>query len=108
MGDEKSTEEVEVKVSDSGASEEEEARVEEFVIDAGRLVDRVKELIAEGNVRRLIIRKANDEILLEVPLTAGVAVGGAVTLLAPVLAALGAMAALIAKAKIQVVRIGDE
>lgn len=80
---------------------------EEFEIDAGQLVARVKELIKEGNVRRLIIRKPNDEILLEVPLTAGVAVGSAVTLLNPVLAALGAMAALLAKVKIQVVRVAD-
>ena len=51
---------------------------EEIEINAGELVDRVKKLIEEGNVRRLIIRKPNDEILLEVPLTAGVAVGVAV------------------------------
>jgi hypothetical protein len=81
---------------------------EELEINAGELVDRVKELIEEGNVRRLIIRKPNDEILLEVPLTAGVAVGGAVTLFAPVLAALGALAALLAKVKIQIVRTNGE
>jgi hypothetical protein len=80
---------------------------EELEINAGELVDRVKELIEEGNVRRLIIRKPNDEILLEVPLTAGVAVGGAVTLFAPVLAALGALAALLAKVKIQIVRTDE-
>jgi hypothetical protein len=80
---------------------------EEIEINAGELVDRVKELIEEGNVRRLIIRKPNDEILLEVPLTAGVAVGGAVTLFAPVLAALGALAALLAKVKIQIVRTDE-
>ena len=86
----------------------EQTRTEEFEIDAGQLVGRVKELIGEGNVRRLIIRKADDEILFEVPLTAGVAVGGAVTLFAPVLAGLGAMAALLAKVKIQVVRVADD
>jgi uncharacterized protein DUF4342 len=42
--------------------------------------------------------------LLEVPLTAGVVVGGAFTLLAPVLAALGAMAALLARVKVEIVR----
>jgi hypothetical protein len=80
---------------------------EELEINAGELVDRVKELIEEGNERRLIIRKPNDEILLEVPLTAGVAVGGAVTVFAPVLAALGALAALLAKVKIQIVRTDE-
>jgi hypothetical protein len=87
---------------------EERIWTEEIEIDGGELVDRVKGLIEEGNVRRLIIRKPNDEILLEVPLTAGVAVGGVVTLFAPVLAALGAMAALLAKVKIQIVRTTGE
>ena len=87
---------------------EERTWTEEVEIDGGELVDRVKELIEEGNVRRLIIRKPNDDILLEVPLTAGVAVGGVVTIFAPVLAALGAMAALLAKVKIQIVRTTGE
>ena len=80
---------------------------EEFEIDAGLLVDRVKELIAEGNVRRVVVRRPDDQVLIEIPLTAGVVVGGAVTLFAPILAALGAMAALLAEVKIQVVRQGD-
>ena len=87
---------------------EERTWTEEVEIDGGELVDRVKELIEEGNVRRLIIRKPNDDILLEVPLTAGIAVGGVVTIFAPVLAALGAMAALLAKVKIQIVRTTGE
>lgn len=53
---------------------------------------RVKELMAEGNVRCLIIRGPDDKVLLEVPLTTGVAVG-MLTILAPVLAAVGALAA---------------
>ena len=92
----------------SESPEKEQTWTEELEIDAGQLVGRVKELIGEGNVRRLIIRKADDEVLFEVPLTAGVAVGGAVTLFAPVLAGLGAMAALLAKVKIQVVRVADD
>jgi hypothetical protein len=92
----------------SESQKKEQTWTEELEIDAGQLVSRVKELIGEGNVRRLIIRKADDEVLFEVPLTAGVAVGGAVTLFAPVLAGLGAMAALLAKVKIQVVRVADD
>jgi hypothetical protein len=57
-----------------------------------------------GNVRRLIIRNQDDEVLLEVPLTAGVVVGGAVTIVAPVLAAMGALAALLTHVKIEVIR----
>jgi hypothetical protein len=80
---------------------------EEIVVAGGELVDRIKKLVAEGNVRKLIIRKPGGEVLLEVPLTAGVAVGGAVTILAPVLAALGALAALLAEVKVEVVRTDD-
>jgi hypothetical protein len=87
------------------SAEEERTWVEEIEIAGSELVKRVKELIVEGNVRRLIIKKPNDDLLLEIPLTAGVAVGSVVTIVAPVLAALGAMAALLAKVKVQVVRV---
>ncbi len=77
---------------------------EEIMVTGSELVDRIKTLVAEGNVRRLIIRKSDGDSLLEIPLTAGVAVGGVVTILAPVLAALGALAALIAEFKVEVIR----
>jgi hypothetical protein len=81
---------------------------ERVTVAGGELVDYVKQLVAEGNVRRLIIRKPGGETLIEVPLTAGVAVGGALTLLAPIIAALGAMAALIAKFEIDILRASDD
>jgi hypothetical protein len=84
--------------------EDEHTRTEQIEIAGSELVDRTKELIEEGNVRRLIIRNPEDEKLLEVPLTTGVVVGGAFTVLAPVLAALGAMAALLARVKVEIVR----
>ena len=84
--------------------EDEHTWTEQIEIAGSELVDRTKELIAEGNVRRLIIRNQEGEKLLEVPLTAGVVVGGAFTLIAPVLAALGAMAALLARVKVEIVR----
>lgn len=87
------------------SAKEERTWVEEIEIAGSELVGRVKELIAEGNVRRLIVKKPNDDLLLEIPLTTGVAVGGVVTIMAPVLAALGAMAALLVKVKVQVVRV---
>jgi Flp pilus assembly protein TadB len=65
---------------------------------------RERRRVARGRVRRLIIRNQEDEVLLEVPLTAGVAVGGVVTLVAPVLAALGALAALLTHVKVEIVR----
>jgi uncharacterized protein DUF4342 len=89
---------------DRATEEDEHTWTEQIEIAGSELVDRTKELIAEGNVRRLIIRNPDDEKLLEVPLTTGVVVGGAFTVLAPVLAALGAMAALLARVKVEVVR----
>ena len=83
---------------------QEHAGPEKVTLSGNQLVEYVKKVIAAGNVRRLIIRKPDDEVLLEVPLTAGVAVGGALTALAPVLAALGAMAALLTQVKVEIVR----
>ena len=81
---------------------------ERVTVAGNELVDYVKQLVAEGNVRRLIIRKPGGATLLEVPLTAGVAVGGALTLLAPIIAALGAMAALITKFEIDIQRSDEQ
>lgn len=87
------------------SSEEERTWIEEIEIAGSELVGRVKELVAEGNVRRLIVKKSDGDLLIEIPLTAGVAVGSVFTVLAPVLAALGAMAALLARVKVEVVRV---
>ena len=81
---------------------------EEIEIAGSQLVERVKELIAEGNVRRLILRTQDDKLIMEIPLTAGAVFGGVVTLFAPLLAALGALAALIARVKVQIVRVEDK
>ncbi|MSP22784.1 MAG: DUF4342 domain-containing protein [Dehalococcoidia bacterium] len=72
---------------------------ERFEINADQLVERFKRLVHEGNVRRVTIKQGNDTIA-EFPLTIGVV--GAV--LAPVLAAVGALAALLAQCTIEVVR----
>lgn len=90
------------------SKKEERTWIEEIEIAGSELVERVKELVREGNIRRLIIRKPSGELLMEIPLTAGVMVGGAFTIVAPVLAALGAMAALLAKVKVEIVRIKEE
>ncbi|MBK5941784.1 DUF4342 domain-containing protein [Halochromatium roseum] len=81
---------------------------ERVTVAGSELVDYVKQLVAEGNVRRLIIRKPGGATLLEIPLTAGVAVGGALTLLAPIIAALAAMAALITKFEIDIQRSDEQ
>ncbi len=73
---------------------------EEFKVNGRDLVDRVKELIQQGNVRRIIIKDKEGKTLIELPVTIGV-VGA---LFAPVLAALGAIAALVAECTIVVER----
>jgi hypothetical protein len=93
---------------DRTSEEDEHTWTEQIEVAGSELVDRTQELISEGNVRRVIIYDSDGKKLMEVPLTAGVVVGGAFTLLAPVLAALGAMAALLARVKIEVVRSEQE
>ena len=77
---------------------------EQLEVAGNQVVDRVRQLIEEGNVRRLILRNTEGRVLLEIPLTAGVAVGGAVFWLNPLLAGLGAIAALLARVSIEIVR----
>lgn len=74
-----------------------ETRVEEFSVNGDSLVGKVKELIEEGNARRIIIKNQEGHTLIEIPLTVGV-VGGALGVLAfPVTAALGAIGAMVAR-----------
>lgn len=73
----------------------------EFRVKGDNLVGRVKELIREGNITRIIIKNDEGRTLLEIPLTLGV-VG---VVLAPVWAALGALAALAVDLKIVVEKV---
>jgi len=77
---------------------------EEFKVRGKELVDRVRELIHEGNVRRIIVKDDKGNTFVEIPLT--VATVGAVA--APVLAALGTIAALIAHFTIGVEKVATE
>jgi len=71
--------------------DEEKIKKEEFNVSGEDLVRKIKELIKEGNVRRLVIKNEKGKTLVEFPLTIGV-VGAA---LLPVWAAIGAIAALV-------------
>lgn len=73
-------------------------RTEEFRVNSEELLAKIKELIHEGNIRRIIIKDRDGKTLMEFPLTFGVV--GAV--LAPTLAAVGAVAALIGEATVVV------
>ena len=73
---------------------------EEIKVSGQQLVDTVKKLIHEANVRHLIIKNEKGEKLIEIPVT----VAGVGALLLPVLAALGAIAALVSNCTIVVVK----
>ena len=73
---------------------------EEFRVAGEDILSTVKKILAEGNARRIIIKNEKGESILELPLTLG-AVG---VILAPVLAAVGAVAALATKCTIVVIK----
>ncbi|WP_196258371.1 DUF4342 domain-containing protein [Pelagibacterium limicola] len=81
---------------------------EEIEIAGHQLIERLKELIAEGNVRTVRLKTESGDSFLEIPLTAGAIAGGVVVLAAPWLAAIGAIAALATRVKIEVVRNRDD
>ncbi|HEY8259327.1 MAG TPA: DUF4342 domain-containing protein [Gemmatimonadales bacterium] len=81
----------------------EEMRTEEHRVSGERLVSKVKELIHQGNVRRIIVRNDEGETIMEIPLTIGVV--GAVLL--PMLVAVGAIAALASDYQLVVERVGQ-
>ena len=79
---------------------EESSAFEDIKVDGEELLAKVRELIHEGNVRRVIIKNDEGTVLIEIPLTLGVA--GAVIL--PTLAAVGAIAAIVTDCSITVER----
>lgn len=76
----------------------------EFKVKGEELLSKLKALVHEGNVKRLVIKDENGKTYLEIPITVGV-VG---IVLAPVWAAVGALAALAAKFTIEVIRSDDK
>lgn len=72
--------------------------VKEFEVKSEELVQKTKEILREGNVTKIIVENEEGKILLEIPTTAGI-VG---IILAPWLAALGAIAAIATKCRIKV------
>lgn len=85
----------------SGANKsKQESAKEQFKVYGHELLLKIKELIKEGNVRRIIIKNEKDKVMMEIPVT--FAVVGA--FFAPVLAAVGALAALMTKCTIEVER----
>jgi hypothetical protein len=73
-------------------------RTEEFKVEGEKVVSKIKEIFREGNIRKVIIKDKEGKTLIEIPMTFGV-VG---VLIAPQLAAIGAIAALLTEATIVV------
>ena len=79
------------------------ATIEVIEVEGDSLLTKVKELVHEGNVRRIKISNEEGEQLIEIPLTVGVVS----VLLLPVWAAIGAIAAVVTDAKIEIERDVD-
>ena len=73
-----------------------------YEVSAGGLVGKVKEIIQDATVKRIVIKDEHGKILLSIPVTWGTAGAVAMITLAPWLAALGVIAALVARCKIEV------
>jgi len=89
----------EEKKADTGKT-----RTEEFKLSGGEILTKIKELIHEGNIRRIILKDEQGKTFMEIPLTVGI-VGAAFL---PVLAAIGTIAALVSKLTIVVEKVEDQ
>lgn len=94
--------------ADDKASGKKKTWVEEVEVAGEELVGRVKQLAADSRVKRIRVIEPDGDIALEIPLAYGAIAGGAVVIAAPVLAVVGALAALVAKVKIEIVHEDEE
>lgn len=91
-------------VTDTEASSDEKVTLEEFKISGDALVAKIKELVHQGNIRRIIIKNEEGHTLIEIPMTVGV-IGGVISaVFFPVLAAVGAIGAMVAHLTIVIER----
>ena len=79
-------------------------KTEKFTVSGSQLVEKVKQLIHEGNIRRVRLLH-EDRVVIEIPLSIGAPVAALGILAAPVLAAIGAFAALVTECTIEVEKI---
>lgn len=90
------------------AKDDAKTRYDEFNVSGSDLLQRVKDLVREGNVRRVFIKNSDGRTLLEIPLTAGVGVAAVAALAAPVLVAVGAIAAMLSNVTVGVERTVED
>jgi hypothetical protein len=77
---------------------------EKYTIDGSQLVEKIKQLIREGNIRRVRILHEG-KVVLEIPLTIGAPAAALTIMMAPVLAAVGAFAALVTECTVEVEKV---
>ncbi len=77
---------------------------EQLEVAGEELASKVRELVKQGNIRKLIIRSADGRILLQLPLTLGVVVGGGLAFFYPMLALLSFIGGLVARVHIEIIR----
>ena len=80
---------------------------EKFTVDGDKVVEKVKQLIHEGNIRRVRVIHEGRTVL-EIPLSVGAPAAAVGIMVAPVLAALGAFAALVTECTIEVEKIEEK
>jgi len=88
--------------------QEEQVRTEEYVFSGDEVIAKIKELLHEGNVRRMTVYSDRGTVLLDVPLTIGLAGTAAAVVLAPVLSTITMLAGVLLKIKVKVERIEEE
>lgn len=82
-------------------AEEKKTRTEEFKLNGDEILNKIKDILHQGNIRRIILKDESGKTFMEIPLTVGVV--GAI--IVPVWAAIGAVAALVSKLTIVVEKI---
>lgn len=75
----------------------------EFKVKSQELLKKIEELIREGNIRRIIIKDGDGKTFIEIPLTVGV-IG---MIAAPIVAAVGALAGVVANFTVEVIKRED-
>ena len=85
-------------------TEGEKTSSEKFTVSGDKLVEKIKELIHEGNIRRVrLIYK--EKTIFDIPLSIGAPAAAAIVIAAPVLAAIGAFAALVTECTLEVEKV---
>lgn len=83
---------------------EQPAWTQEFEIESEKLLENLKDLVRQGNARRVIIRKQNDDVLLDLPLPVGIGATLLAVYLTPFIAVVTAIVGVAARLKVQVIR----